>query len=71
MIHQNTKGSMAGRLIDARSTLDDLLKQLADKQESLRYFYIKEILDTFYLVQGAFRAQKCEDLRRRVTCVLA
>ena len=32
---------MAGRLTDARSTLDDLLKQLAEKQEALRYFYIE------------------------------
>jgi NDP-sugar pyrophosphorylase family protein len=40
---------MAGRLSDARSTLEELLKQLADKQETLRYFYIKAIFHHFGL----------------------
>ena len=46
---------MTGRLVDARSTLEDLLKQLADKQDTLRYcsyvnlFSMKVIYDLFDL----------------------
>ena len=44
--------SMTGRLVDARSTLDDLLKQLADKQESLRYFCGKQIFNNYNLLRN-------------------